>query len=177
MAFLTKYSGINTCKVIDSFVYKGLPVVVLERLPAAIPGFLSDYEISRLETKDLIRILDTLLSIQAANTDQFIVHRDLAPHNIYYTKDQLVIVDWDNYHLAEHKYMRMYDYATLWAWLHNNEQHIESVYDEVYVELKHRDLYEDFLVCFQLQVRNFEKDVTKFQVSKARKLFNYILRK
>jgi serine/threonine protein kinase len=163
-------------KLISTLKYATYPILVIQDVETAYLSPLTDEILSTLTAEDFIRILNALLEIQSVELTGVIVHGDLAPHNIFLDKDSLFFVDWDNYHLAKLKYMRMYDFATLWAWIYLNPEYMKEVFEKVKIELQHRGLYEDFMTCYSLRIRNLSKDKTKIYPERGKEMFDYILR-
>lgn len=140
-------------------------IVIYSLLRGETPGFLDNTEASLLSHHDFHRIRTALLSIQELKQG-IIVHSDLAPHNIYLTKDRVVISDWDSYWITEKQKYRMYDFATLWSFLDTNIDHLIDVFSEVKRELEEEKLLADFKFCFQKRINFLQKYPKQWERSK-----------
>jgi len=140
-------------------------VITYSLLRGETPGFLDNTEASLLNHHDFHRIRTALLSIQDLKQG-IIVHSDLAPHNIYITKNRVVISDWDSYWITDTQKYRMYDFATLWSFLDTNIEHLVNVFKEVKIELENEGLLDDFRFCFQKRINFLQKYPIQWERSK-----------
>lgn len=128
LEFYEKYSSDLIPKFMSSELIDNFPALVLKKVTGGTPGFLTDSKAGELDAKSFGRIRETLSKIQSLERNGVLVQGDLAPHNIFISKDKIIISDWDKYKIYADESYKMYDYATLWFWLYKNEDRLIKIY-------------------------------------------------
>lgn len=72
--------------------------------------------------------------------------------------------------------MRMYDSATLWAWIYKDKERAIVLFEQMKTEIEARGLLTDFYTCFRLRIRNFQKDPALFHFKRANSLWEHFLK-
>lgn len=147
--FYKRYQCSHTLKLYRAYRRHGLAILEMQYLEGNNPGFVSDKQAAYLSCERFASIRHVLRHMQQKEPRGILVHGDLAPHNIYFSGNKTVIIDWEHSKIYKRPLFKMYDYATLWSWFYyNEEKFVEIFLTQELPELIRTKDYESFKYCY-----------------------------